>query len=133
MTLFVRFVGRLGGATLLVWVIGGYPLYLWGNKDLVVAAAAGCAICLLNALIGGGIGLWAKDKGHRTFMLAVFGGTGLRLGIVLILFLIGFKLVKLHLFGLTLSLFLFYILFQILEIQFLTGRSAGASRIHKET
>ena len=39
-------------------------------------------------------------------------------------FLLGLKLAKLHVFGLTLSLFFFFIVFQILEIRFFIGHSS---------
>ena len=61
-------------------------------------------------------------RDNRTFMTVVFGGMGIRLIIVLIFFFVALKLVKLHVFSLTLSLFLFYVVFQILEIRFFVGR-----------
>ncbi len=132
MTAFGQFAGHLGLITVLIWVVGGYPLYLWGGQDLLLAGVAGCVICAVNTLAGGGIAIWAKGKDQKTFLKAVFGGMGIRLFIVLILFFIVMKLVKLHLFGLTLSLFLFYIVFQILEVRFFVGSQSGKSPVQEE-
>ena len=107
------------------WVIGGYPLYLWGGREVLIGAGVGCAICSLNAFAGAGLAQWGMGRDHRTFMMAMFGGMGVRLIIVLISFFIALKLAKLHVFSLTLSMFLFYVVFQILEIRLLARRPSG--------
>ena len=116
------FVKQIAIVLLVTWGLGGYPLYLWKGTDVLIAAGVGCAICTLNALAGAWLALWGMRRDNRTFMTVVFGGMGIRLIIVLIFFFVALKLVKLHVFSLTLSLFLFYVVFQILEIRFFVGR-----------
>ena len=118
-----NFVKQIGVVLLVAWVLGGYPLYLWQGTNVLIAAGVGCAICTLNALAGAWLAMWGMGRDNRTFMTVVFGGMGIRLIIVLIFFFVALKLVKLHVFSLTLSLFLFYVVFQILEIRFFVGCS----------
>jgi hypothetical protein len=124
-TVFLKFVKTMGIILVVVCGVGVYPLYVWKGPDWVVAAAVGCAICTLNALVGGGVALWAMNKNHTTFFAAVFGGMGLRIFIVVTFFLIAVKVVKLHIYSLTLSMFLFYVIFQILEIRLFARCSSG--------
>ncbi|MCE2434148.1 MAG: ATP synthase subunit I [Candidatus Latescibacteria bacterium] len=118
-----HFVKQIAVVLLVAWVLGGYPLYLWKGTNVLIAAGVGCAICTLNALAGAWLAMWGMGRDNRTFMTVVFGGMGIRLIIVLIFFFVALKLVKLHVFSLTLSLFLFYVVFQILEIRFFVGCS----------
>jgi len=127
MTGFVGFAKQLVLGTMVLWLVVGYPLYTWGGPDLLISAVVSCLICAVNALVGGWIAWWAKGKDQSTFLKAVFGGMTIRLFIVLILFFSVVKLAELNVFSLTLSLFLFYILFQILEIRFFTKQSSGDS------
>ena len=114
------------------WGVSGYPLYLWGGMDVLIAAGVGCAICTLNATAGAGLALWGMGRDNRTFMMVIFGGMGIRLIIVLVSFLIALKLAELHVFSLTLSMFLFYVVFQILEIRLFTGRPSGDDRTNAQ-
>ena len=127
MTGYGGFVKQLIIGTLVFWILFGYPLYAWGNQELLIASIVSCMICAVNALVGGGIVWWAKGKDQSTFLKAVFGGMGIRLFMVLVLFFSVVKLAKLHVFSLTLSLFLFYLLFQFLEIRFFAARSSRDS------
>ena len=125
MTDFAGFAKQLIVGTTILWVVVGYPMYVWGNSEILIASLVSCAICAVNALVGGWIALWAKGKDQATFLKAVFGGMGIRIFIVLILFFSIVKLAKLNVFSLTLSLFLFYVLFQILEIHFFVKKSSN--------
>ena len=100
-----HFVKQIAVVLLVAWVPGGYPLYLWQGTNVLIAAGVGCAICTLNALAGAWLAMWGMGRDNRTFMTVVFGGMGIRLIIVLIFFFVALKLVKLHVFSLTLSLF----------------------------
>lgn len=129
---FSGYLLRLCAVASLTWLIGGYPAFLWGGADVLIAAGYGFGISFVNALVGGWISLWALDKNHSIFMQAVFGGMAIRLVIVLSLFFITIKLVELHVFGLTLTLFLFYVLFQFTEIRFFARRPSGVAQMNKE-
>ena len=121
----IPFAKHVGLALVVIWAIGSYPLYALGGADMVKAAAFGCLICTVNALAGGALTLWGLTKEQKTFMIVLFGGMGIRLFIVLIFFFLALKLAELHVFSLTLSLFLFYVVFQILEIRLFTRRPSG--------
>ena len=118
------FVKQIAAILLVSWGLGGYPLYLWQGMDVLIAAGVGCAICTLNAIAGASLALWGARRDHRTFMAVVFGGMGVRLMLVLLFFILALKLAKLHVFILTLSLFLFFVVFQILEIRFFVRHSS---------
>jgi len=121
----MQFAGQAGLVLVVIWGIGSYPLYVCGGFDVVRSAVVGCLICTINGLVGGGLALWAMGKDHRTFMMVLFGGMGIRLVLVLIFFFLALKLAELHVFSLTLSLFLFYVVFQVLEIRLFIRRPSG--------
>jgi hypothetical protein len=127
-TAFVQFVKGILVLLVVSWCVCGYPLYLWKGPEWVLAAGVGCIICTVNALVGGGVALWGMNKSQTVFFAAVFGGMGVRVFLVITFFLIALKLAKLHVFGLTLSLFLFYVMFQILEIRFFARCSSGGTQ-----
>ena len=72
------FVKQIAAVLLVVWILGGYPIYLWKGTDVLIAAGIGCAICTLNALAGAWLALWGMRRDNRTFMTVVFGGMGIR-------------------------------------------------------
>ena len=121
LTGFVRQVGVvLAGAA----VLGFYPLYAYGDAAIIWGVVAGSGICAANVLVGCGLILWAFEKPHAAFFKALFGGMAARLaGIGLVFFLL-VKLTTVHTLSLTLSIVLFYVGFQVLEIRFLLGFSS---------
>ena len=59
------------------------------------------------------------------FLKTLLGGMALRMIAICVVFVLITKLTELPVIGLGLSLFLFYIIYQTLEIRFLTGRESG--------
>ncbi|MDA0745806.1 MAG: hypothetical protein O2954_04760 [bacterium] len=122
---FARFIRQVGLVLLGTWVLAAYPLYVYGNSSIVRAAVVGCALCTINVLAGCLSAVWAVEKSQQVFLKTLFGGLTVRLlGLGLIFFLL-IKFTSVHVVGLTLSLFVFYVVFQVLEIRFLITRLAS--------
>ncbi len=92
-----------------------YPLHVWGTPEVIRAIAASATIAFLNAVAGALSLEYAIDRSNKVFMVAVFGGMGVRMGLVLavvmILLLSGY-----HALALVLSLMGFYVAYMIAEI-----------------
>ena len=115
------FVKQVGIVVVGALVLGGYPLYAYADAAVVWAGALGCGICVLNALAGCASAVWAFEKPHKVFVRTLFGGMAVRLLAMGLAFFLLIKFTGVHVLGLAISLFLFYVLFQILEIRFLMG------------
>jgi hypothetical protein len=106
-----------------------YPLYAWASPAIIQAIIAAGIIAFVNIILGALSLEYAIDKSNGTFMTAVFGGMGVRMGLILVamtlLLLNGF-----HALALALSLMGFYVVFMIAEITYatreLSQRSARA-------
>ena len=121
MTELAGFVKQVGLVLIGALVAGGIPLYAYADAAAVRAAAVGCGICTLNVLVSCLSISWAFEKPYPVFLKVLFGGMAVRLVAIGAIFylLVGFTAI--HVAGLTLSMVLFYVLFQILEIRFLIG------------
>lgn len=113
-----HFVRQVGLAIGVAAVLAAYPLYAYASAGLVLAVCVSAGICTANALVGCYCAVWALERSEASFYKALFGGMLARMAAIGILFFVLVKFTEIHVSGLTLSLFLFYILFQILEIQF---------------
>lgn len=96
-----------------------YPLYAWSSAEVIRAVVASGVIALVNIIVGCITLDYTIDKSNQTFMIGVFGGMGIRMGLILlavaILLLNGY-----HALSLTLSLMGFYVAFMIAEIIYAT-------------
>ena len=115
----IAFLKQMGLALLVVAVPGIPLLALYGDRDLVWGASIGCAICTVNALAGCFSAIWSFDKPQAVFLKAVLGGMAVRILAIGLIFFILVKFTGINVVGLTLSLFGFYVLFQVLEVRFL--------------
>ena len=115
---FARQVGVvLAGAA----VLGFYPLYVYGDAAIIWGVVAGGGICTANVLVGCSLIVWAFERPHAAFYKALFGGMAARLAGLGLAFFLLVKFAPVHTLSLTLSIFLFYVGFQVLEIRFLLG------------
>lgn len=127
------FVKQIGYVVLGAAVLGAYPLYAYASAPMVLGVALGCAICTVNVLVGGLLAVRAFEKPQPAFLRIFFGGMAARMaGIGLVFFLL-VKYSDVHVLGLTVSMFLFYVVFQILEIRFLAGNLSGRRTPTEET
>ncbi len=125
---FVKQVGLVLAGAL---VLGGYPLYAYADAAAIWGVVLGCGICVLNALAGCTSAVWAFEKPHKVFVRTLFGGMAVRLLAMGLVFFLLIKFTGVHVLGLAISLFLFYVLFQVLEIRFLMGH-LPAREVSKE-
>jgi hypothetical protein len=116
---FKGFLKQVVVALAAAFVLGAYPLYAFGDRELILSVAIGCGICTANVLAGSLSILIGFDKPNQDFLKILFGGMLLRMLVIGILVFLIVKFTTVQVFGLILSLFLFYVLFQILEISFL--------------
>jgi hypothetical protein len=103
-----------------------YPLYAWASEEIMRAIVASGIIAFVNIIIGALTLEYAIDKANSRFMTAIFGGMGIRMGLILvavtILLLNGF-----HAVALTLSLMGFYVVYMVAEIVYATRELARQS------
>ena len=96
-----------------------YPLYAWSSAEVIRAVVASGIIAFLNIIIGCIALEYTIDKSNKIFMIGVFGGMGIRMGLILvavaILLINGY-----HALSLSLSLMGFYVAFMIAEILYAT-------------
>lgn len=111
-------------AALLVAALSLYPVYKWYGMDYASAAFVALCLTFLNAVVG----FYYIDKyfsaSLNDFMKMVFGSMGVRLFVlaVLLVALLGFT--KIHKVSFTVSLFISYILFSVIEIYFLNKKAS---------
>ena len=125
---FVKQVGLVLAGAL---VLGGYPLYAYADAAIIWGVVLGCVICVLNAVAGCTSAVWAFEKPHKVFVRTVLGGMAVRLMAMGLAFFLLIKFTGVHVLGLAVSLFLFYVLFQVLEIRFLV-RHLSAREVPEE-
>ena len=123
-TEFLRFVRQVGAILIAAAILGGYPLYVYWGVEMVRAAAVGFGIGALNALAGGLSAIWSFDRPQPVFLKALLGGMVVRMLVVCVGLVLLIKFTALSVYGLVFSLFLSYLLFQILEIRFFVKRAA---------
>lgn len=121
MVLTFGFVKQVGLVLVGALVLGGYPLYVFAGPAAIWGVMVGCGICVLNVLIGCFLAVWAFEKPNPFFLKALFGGMLVRMLAIGLAFFLLVKFTSIHVLGLTFSLFLFYVLFQVLEIRFLVA------------
>ena len=123
-TEFLRFAGQVGIVLTAAAILGGYPLYVYWGVEMVRAAAVGCGIGALNALAGGLSAIWSFDRPQAVFLKALLGGMIVRMLVICVGLVLLIKFTALSVYGLVFSLFLSYLLFQILEIRYFVRRAA---------
>jgi hypothetical protein len=113
-----------------------YPLYAWCSAPVVNAIVASATIAFVNALLGFFSLEYAIDKSNNTFMIAVFGGMGVRMGLILATITI-LLVTGTHPLALALSLMGFYVVYLVAEIIYvtreLTRRSQKAKQARQAT
>lgn len=123
-TEFHRYARQVGAVLIAAAILGGYPLYVYWGVDMVRAAVVGCGIGALNALAGGLSAIWSFDRPQPVFLKALLGGMVVRMLAICVGLVLLIKFTALSVYGLVFSLFLSYLLFQILEIRFFVKRAA---------
>jgi hypothetical protein len=82
--MIAREAALLVASVMVVWLASAAPVVLAaGPEGLAVSALAGL-VCLGPALMTLAIGLWSFDRGMRWRLVAILGGPGLRMIVVLL-------------------------------------------------
>ncbi len=113
------FPRRVALVVLAAVALAAYPLMRLGNREILLAAAAGCALSTVNALAGFLTIEVAFGKSYTSFLKAVLGGMGLRMLFALGALAVLIAVVHLHTVALTVSLLGFYVIYLVLEILYL--------------
>ena len=118
--------------TCLVFIVGILPVYRWGGTALANAVWAGFWISLFNILFSYFSISWSFQKPIKTFYSIIFAGMAVRL----ILFAVGFFVIHRSgypVFGFVISFFIFYILLQYYEIQYINQQLSSKSSTRNES
>lgn len=92
-----------------------YPLHAWGSPEVIRAVIASAIIAFLNAVAGAFSLEYAIGKSDNTFMIVIFGGMGVRVGLILATMTV-LLLNRYHALALAFSLMAFYLIYMIAEI-----------------
>ena len=114
-----NFIKQLSIAGLVAIVVASYPVYVYANKIQVYSIICGFIIGIINALAGFKLNELAFKKPVKSFMVIVFGGMGIRMMFIAISIVILLYVAKFDEVTLVASVFFFYILFIVLEINYL--------------
>ncbi len=114
-----RFPRRVAAVVLTAAAVSAYPLMRLGNREILLAAAAGCALSTVNALAGFVTIEIAFGKSYTAFLKAVLGGMGVRMLLALGVMTVLITVYHLHTVALTVSLLGFYVIYLVLEILYL--------------
>jgi hypothetical protein len=86
------------------------------GQEVSDAVIAGAILSTLNVIAGFLAIEWSFKKSHTTFLKAVLGGMGIRLGVMLVLLVVLVRFVGLHAPALVVTVLCFYIVYLVLEI-----------------
>ncbi|MBC8145353.1 MAG: hypothetical protein H7X80_07190 [bacterium] len=110
-----RFLRSVFVLVAIVAALGAYPMIAWATPEVARSIVAAGIIALVNVVLGMLMLEWGIDRSNNKFMYAVFGGMGVRMGLILIaltvLLMSGY-----HQLSLALALMGFYMMFMITEI-----------------
>ncbi len=97
-------------------VVGIYPVWQYGGRDITAAVIAGTGIATINIGFGYFAIEYAARRGMTTFLKVVLGGMGIRLILLLALLAVCIRVLHFHVTALVVSLFYFYAVFLTLEV-----------------
>jgi hypothetical protein len=114
-----RFPLQVLGALAVAGLLVAYPLVRYGSGEILLAVSVGALLSTINVLLGYLAIEYSFEKSYTTFLKAVLGGMGIRMGLMLIALLVLIKVVGLHTVALVVSLLGFYLIFLVLEVLFI--------------
>ena len=108
--------------------ITAYPLARYGSMEVIVGVVAGALLATANVLAGF-LGIeYGFEKSYTTFLKVILGGMGIRMLLVLLIMLVLLMVFHLHAVAFTVSLLGCYVIFLVLEIQYLQKKVIVKSR-----
>jgi hypothetical protein len=114
-----RFPRQVGLTLLGVAVLAAYPLSRYGSPEVINGVAAGGLLSTINVLLGFLAIEYAFDKPYTVFLKVVLGGMGLRMVLLLGVLIVLILVFHMHTVALTVSLLTLYLIYLILEILFI--------------
>jgi len=123
-----RFLLQCFVAIVVVGGIGEFWFLRDSPVEAQVGAMAGLVMSTLNAAAGSLCIGYAFDKSQDVFMKVVFGGMVLRMGFLLLAFLVLITVFHIHKVALTVSLLGFYLIFLVMEILSIQRRAEERER-----
>ena len=123
----IGFVRKLGVVLVLGLVITGVPIYNRLGAAGLEAVLVGCLISTLNVMAGVISIIWSFDKPQATFLKVILGGMAARMAAIFAALVMAVQWTDLQVYPLVGSMFGFYIVFQVLELRFVTQRNQNSS------
>lgn len=114
----LRFLAQVCGISSLLLAASILVLHLSGRDDLIMAVVYGFFVSLINIASAFFSIKWAFDKPLRTFFAVVLGGMGIRMLVLATALFFVWKFTQIPLIGFIVSLVIFYLLLQFIEIRF---------------
>ncbi|MBI5022117.1 MAG: hypothetical protein HZB59_11840 [Ignavibacteriales bacterium] len=113
------FPRQIAIAIIIIFIIGGYPLFTMLDVVTIKAIFLGMALATLNVILGYAAIEYSIGKSMTTFFKYVIGGMGLRLVLLSILLVVLIKIFSLPVLALVGSMGFFYMIFLVLEILYI--------------
>ncbi len=113
-----KFVKYISVVMLVVWALILYPLFKFGSGEFISSFVVGSLISLVNSIVGFLVIKHGMTKSNKEFFKLTIGSISLRLFVIAGLILILLRLLNFEIYGLVISLLLFYFLFLAVEIVF---------------
>ncbi len=106
-------------AVVFVWLLISYPLFKFANAEFIKSFIVGSLISIINSIIGIIILKRGMAKPNKEFLKLTIGGMGVRLFVIAGVILVLLKILNFEIYGLVISLLLFYFVFLGVEVFFL--------------
>lgn len=119
MKIDARFPRQVALTLFVTFALAAYPLSRYGSREIISAVVAGALLSTVNVLLGFFAIEYAFDKSYTVFLKAVLGGMGLRMMLLLGALIVLILVFHMHTLALTISLLSLYLIYLVLEILFI--------------
>jgi len=107
---------------LCVSVFGSYPLYAYGDGEMMKAAVVGAVLATVNVLLGYMAIEHSFNKSATTFLKVVLGGMGIRMFVMAGIIVVLIKFVGMNISALVGSLGVYYVVYLTLEVLYINKK-----------
>ncbi|MFN3135647.1 MAG: ATP synthase subunit I [Candidatus Kryptonium sp.] len=115
-----RFLAYALVAVVFVWLLISYPLFKFTSVEFIKSFIVGSLISVLNSIVGIIILKRGMAKPNKEFLKLTIGSMGVRLFVLAGVILVLLKILNFEIYGLVISLLLFYFVFLGIEVFFLS-------------
>jgi hypothetical protein len=119
MKIDARFPRQIALTLFVASALAAYPLSRYGSPEVICAVAVGAMLSTINVLLGFLAIEYSFDKPYTVFLKAVLGGMGLRMVLLLGVMIVLILVFRMHTLALTISLLSLYVIYLVLEILFI--------------